>query len=72
MRWIFGKNYDPFATTKKEGLHPLPAFMKYHQNKIRNFYFGFIYIIPTISVAFILNLIQKFVFRQFYWNKTTR
>ena len=66
MRWIFGKDYDPFATTVKEGLHPLPAFMKYHQNKIRNFYLGLICIVPTLVLALMLHSIQKIFFQRIY------
>ena len=66
MRWIFGKNYHPFATAVKEGLHPLPAFMKEHQNKIRNIYFGFIYVIPTLILALMMHSIHKIIVKRFY------
>ena len=66
MRWIFGKDCDPFATTVKEGLHPLPAFMKYHQNKLQKLYFALIYIIPTLVLAFMLHGVQRIVFKRIY------
>jgi hypothetical protein len=69
MRWLFGKNYDPFKTNIKVGLHPLPAFLKYHQNKIRNFYLGLIHILPTLFLAFILYFIQKLFIKRLYWLK---
>ena len=61
---VFGKDYDPFATTVKEGLHPLPAFMRHHQSKIRNFYLGLIYIIPTFVLGLMLHWTQKLVFKR--------
>jgi hypothetical protein len=59
MRWIFGENYDPFPSDMKEGLHPLPAWMKYHQRKIRNFYLSLIYTLPTLFIAYILHSVSK-------------
>lgn len=59
MRWIFGETYDPFGSNNIEGLHPLPAWMKYHQNKIRNTYLCLIYMIPTLAVVFCVHHVQK-------------
>ena len=66
MRWIFGKDYDPFATTVKEGLHPLPAFMKHHENKIRNFYLGSIYIVPTFVFVTMIHSVLKIAYKRVY------
>lgn len=51
MRWIYGKTYDPFGSNHTDGLHPLAAWMKYHQNKIRIIYFCTIYIIPIVVLC---------------------
>lgn len=48
MRWIYGETYDPFGSNGINGLHPLLAWMKYHQNKIRFIYLCIIYIFPVL------------------------
>jgi hypothetical protein len=64
MRWIFGKDYDPFETKMKEGLHPIPVFLKKYHFPIRVIYYAPMYILPTLSIAFILRIIQK-IFKKF-------
>lgn len=66
MRWIFGKNYDPFKTNMKKGLHPLLAFLKYHQVMFRTFYFGVLYTFPTLLIAIILHRIQSILYNCLY------
>jgi len=63
MRWIFGKNYDPFETDLKVGLHPLPSFLKQHELEIRIICYSLMYIVPTLFIAFIVRAIQKFLFK---------
>ena len=63
MCWMYGNDYDPFATTQTEGLHPLLVSMKYHQNKIRNLYFGGMYTIPPLLIALV---IHKIVTKRYY------
>jgi hypothetical protein len=62
MRWYYGQNYDPFETNMKEGLHPLPAFLKYNNNKIRKICFAVVYTLPALFIAFILRFIQNSFF----------
>ena len=66
MRWMYGKGYDPFASAKTEGLHPLLVSMKYHQNKIHRVYFGAMYTIPTLIITVMLHKIQKIFIKRFY------
>ena len=66
MRWIFGKNYNPFETSVNEGLHPLPAFLKSHQQMFRLAYYAVIYIVPTLCIAFILHFLQNSLIKRLY------
>ena len=69
MRWIHGKNYDPFSTSQKEGLHPLPAFIMHHRNKIWNIYLAVVYIIPAMIISILFHSIQKSVVKRFFSTK---
>jgi len=51
MRWMHGESFDPFQSDHSEGVHPLAAWMKYHQTKIRMMYHGIIYIFPILFVC---------------------
>jgi hypothetical protein len=59
MRWIFGKNYDPFETNIKEGLHPLPAFLKAHDFPIRATYYAPICILPLLLIILVHKFFNK-------------
>jgi len=56
MRWIYNETYDPFGSNNIDSLHPLPAWMKYHQNKIRTSYLCLVYMIPLVSVVVLLRM----------------
>ena len=69
MRWIFGKNYNPFETSVNEGLHPLLAFLKSHQQMFRLAYYAVIYVVPTLLIAFILHILQSLHVERLYQYK---
>ncbi len=66
MRSIFGKNYNPFETNTKEGLHPLFVFLKSNQKIFRIIYFGLIYTFPILLVGFILYLTDNYFIKRIY------
>ncbi len=68
MRWIFGNDYDPFKTDMKEGLHPIPTFLKKYHLIIRIIYYAPMYILPTLFIPFILRFIQKIFNNSSYTN----
>ncbi len=59
MRWIFGKNYDPFETDIKEGLHPIPAFLKRNHFLIRVIYYTPMYTFPILLIILIHKIFNK-------------
>jgi hypothetical protein len=58
LRWMYGNEYDPFETKIKEGLHPIPAFLKQHESMIRIIYYTPQYLLPTLFIIFIIHYFQ--------------
>ena len=71
MRWFYGNDYDPFETEMKEGLHPIPIFLKKHDFEIRVIYYAPLHILQTLFIVFILHFIQKILlkFTERHWKK---
>jgi hypothetical protein len=59
MRWIFGKTYDPFETKIKEGLHPLPAFLKQNESLIRFIHLTPMHTLRILAIIFIYEIFNK-------------
>ena len=69
MQWWFGKNYNPYETDVKEGLHPVPRFLKKHNMKIRIVYYAPGYILSTLFIATIIHLLLKKIMNVYYRGK---
>lgn len=66
-RWLRGENFNPFETNEKEGLHPVPIFLKEHNMKIRFVYYAPLYIFRTSLVAMTIHFLLKMVTKSTYW-----
>ncbi|CAF1678589.1 unnamed protein product, partial [Adineta ricciae] len=59
MRTIYGTNYDPFATAIKDGLHPVPRFLKKFHLLVRIVYFVPKYFGIIIIPILIFRVVKK-------------
>ncbi|CAF1604387.1 unnamed protein product [Adineta ricciae] len=58
-RTIYGSNYDPFPTAIKDGLHPVPRFLKKFHLLVRIIYFGPKYFDIIIVPILIFRVFKK-------------
>ena len=59
MRWLFGKNYNPYETDVQEGLHPVRVWLKKHEMKIRVVYYAPVYAIQSMANGLLLTVVMK-------------
>ena len=62
-RWLFGHDHEPFATSVKEGLHPVPAFLIGYDWLIRILLIGQEIYRPTLIIAIIMHFVKHTLHR---------
>ena len=66
MRWLFGKNYNPYETDVQEGLHPVPVWLKKHDMEIRVLYYAPVYVIRSLAIGLLVAAVMKIISKLSY------